>query len=110
MSHPDDLPKLTSSIEHSAASLEPWKCDFRLVRANGERIKWIRASSIPHKLDDGSVAWDGVIVDITSEQETLQRLSLHEQLLGQRRPISDCHRHGRQCNLLEQSRRGDLRL
>lgn len=38
------------------------------------RLRWIRAESVPRELDDGTVIWEGLLVDITALKDAEQRL------------------------------------
>ncbi|RAU18030.1 histidine kinase [Nitrincola tibetensis] len=71
--HPDDLDKVSNTIEYSADSLEYWQATFR-VRSEGNDYRWISGQARPERLMDGSVLWHGYLQDI-HEQE-LARLKL----------------------------------
>ncbi len=60
---PEDLPIVLHSIEISARTLEPWYCEYR-TRMNGQ-VRWIRGASQPRREEDGSILWNGVLLDIT---------------------------------------------
>ncbi len=62
--HPEERPAMIESISESAATLQPWRWEGRLVM-DGGRTKWIQASSRPAKQSDGTILWDGVVVDVT---------------------------------------------
>jgi PAS domain S-box-containing protein len=66
--HPDDLDALVHSIAISSATLEPWLHIFRVMSPDGESYKWIRGNSIPRKTDDGSILWNGTMIDITERK------------------------------------------
>jgi len=61
-----DLPRLNSTIAHSRATLEPWLCEYR-IHVGGE-VRWIRGNSVPARVSDRTVRWNGVLVDISSEK------------------------------------------
>ena len=61
------------AIMNSAASLTPYNVEHRILKKNGETV-WILASSIPRKLDDGSIIWDGIGLDITGRKQAEQAL------------------------------------
>lgn len=77
--HPDDAKRWWDAIASSAKSQAPYRIEVRLVRLDGE-IRWIRSAANVHREDDGTVVWDGVILDISDTKEYQQRLvaSLHE--------------------------------
>ena len=62
--HPEDLSGLRQSIDDSAESLLPWRWEGRLLLGD-ERTKWIQGASRPAKLSDGTIIWDGVVVDVS---------------------------------------------
>ncbi len=68
-----------ASIMESFTNLTPWLYEFPITTTRGEE-KWIRGHSIPEREPDGSVIWHGVLVDITANKKTEERLrdSLHE--------------------------------
>jgi PAS domain S-box-containing protein len=66
--HPDDRPGLDASIAASHETLEPWQWEGRMARASGE-FGWFQGSSIPRKLEDGSVLWNGLVLDVSETRE-----------------------------------------
>ncbi|WP_394688356.1 CheR family methyltransferase [Hoeflea sp.] len=63
--HPDDLERVTSIIENSIATGEPFQFDARLNRKEGE-IRKVRASGIPNKDSDQKVTGIfGIFQDMT---------------------------------------------
>jgi two-component system, cell cycle sensor histidine kinase and response regulator CckA len=71
--HPDDLQRVGASIQESAATLQPWRCVYRVqLPRGGER--WLRGDANPERLDDGSVLWHGHITDITETEHARERL------------------------------------
>jgi PAS domain S-box-containing protein len=76
--HPDDLPRMWDSIRHSAATLSRWRQEFRVLLPTGE-IRWMQGASQPTRLNDGSVCWNGVILDITEQKETEDALRQSEE-------------------------------
>lgn len=81
--HPDDLASVYESIIVSADTLEPWHC---IWRANvGGQIKWFQGDSRPEKQADGSILWDGLIIDITEckqAQEALEESAERERAIA----------------------------
>lgn len=67
--HPDDLERVSSTINHSAETLKPWHDVYRVNRPSGKVI-WVEGSSTPIKLEDGSVIWHGFIQDITERKKS----------------------------------------
>ncbi len=71
--HPDDAAALRDSVARSAAELAPWAWRGRVTRRDGE-LRWLHAQAQPRGLDDGSVLWDGVAVDVTEAAQTAEAL------------------------------------
>ncbi len=73
--HPDDRPGFDRSVAESAATLLPWKWEGCVLLPSGEQ-KWIQGASRPERQANGSVLWDGLLLDITerkrAEEETKQ--------------------------------------
>jgi signal transduction histidine kinase len=61
----EDVFDMMNSIYHSANTMTPWLFVFRIVHPADKKIKWIRGNSIPSKADDGSVVWNGTMIDIS---------------------------------------------
>lgn len=68
MLHPEDQAAVLLSIQDSAASLKPWKFEFRMQFPNGD-VRWLYGNSIPDRQQDGSVLWHGFITDVTEARE-----------------------------------------
>lgn len=65
--HPDDVTKVTETIEESAKNMTRWVCDYRVFLPKAG-CRWVRGESIPQKLENGTIRWRGQIVDITKEK------------------------------------------
>lgn len=72
--HRDDMPGFQAAVLQSASTLAPFAWVGRIMLGEG-RIKWIRAQSFPTRLADGSTQWEGVIVDVTEQQQAEQARS-----------------------------------
>lgn len=66
--HPDDLQPFVESIEISAQTMQQWNHEFRILRHYVETA-WLKGTSIPERLDDGSILWHGFITDITKDKQ-----------------------------------------
>ncbi|XOV93710.1 MAG: PAS domain S-box protein [Bacteroidota bacterium] len=68
----EDLPGMQDSIMNSAMSMTFWDHRWRIKTKSGN-IKWLNGRGIPKRLDDASVIWDSLILDITDlkKAETL---------------------------------------
>lgn len=75
--HPDDLNGFQQSVASSAATLTPWNWEGRFVLASGV-MKWVQAASRPEQQADGSILWDGLLLDITARVQTEAALQASE--------------------------------
>ena len=67
--HPEDLARITDSIQTSARTLEPWHLQYRVRYSDGVE-RWLLGNSVPEREPDGSVLWHGFITDITERKLT----------------------------------------
>ncbi len=78
--HPDDLIELQRLMAESVQNMAPKLWEGRAILASGE-TKWIKSVSRPELQADGSIIWDGVMLDITERQQAQLNLNLiNEQL------------------------------
>lgn len=75
---PDVLPELEASMLDSQQKLLPWLFECPVRTPMDE--KWLRGYSIPHREEDGSTHWQGVLVDITRKKQMEIALRNNEQL------------------------------
>ena len=75
--HPDDTEGFVRSNEHAQQSLEPYIHEARLLI--GDRIKWVRFESSPRRLENGSVRWTGVILEITEQRVAEETIRQNEE-------------------------------
>lgn len=75
--HPDDIEGFVRSNEHAQQSLKPYIHEARLLI--GDRIKWVRFESSPRRLENGSVRWTGVILEITEQRVAEETIRQNEE-------------------------------
>jgi len=76
--HPKDRQRLQEAQEASFRSGVPFNAEVRVVRPDGE-TKFLQMRSVPRRLDDGHLVWDGVVLDVTDRERAtadLHRLNL----------------------------------
>lgn len=64
---PDDAVRLKERTALSAKELSPNVEDFRAT-VPGRGLRWFQTNSQPRKTENGSIVWDGVILDITDRK------------------------------------------
>jgi|CXWL01.1.fsa_nt_gi PAS domain S-box-containing protein len=75
---PEDVGDLWASIRESSETLLPWKHEFRIVHTDGA-TRWISGNSIPESpRDDGSILWNGILIDITERKRVEETLHQRE--------------------------------
>ena len=81
---PQDRERYRRRVEEALETMTPVDMLLRFPDTDkGERF--IRSMSQPHRLDDGSVAWDGMFFDMTTEkyaEESLRYITYHDALTG----------------------------
>lgn len=70
---PEDRDRVITSIERSAKDLTPWQCEYR-VKLPGKPVQWLFGQSMPEKMSDGSVMWNGFNTDITERKKAAEAL------------------------------------
>ncbi|MEH1854344.1 MAG: AAA family ATPase [Nostoc sp.] len=76
--HPDDVASHQQSIMNSMQTLIPWEWSGRIVTPSGI-VKWIYGSARLELHTDGTLVWDGVLLDISVRKKA--ELALQEKSL-----------------------------
>ncbi len=77
--HPDDWRTFADSVAVSAQTLQPYHWVGRVIV--DQKIKWLQVDSKPERQPDGSILWDGLLIDITASQEASMALQQQKELL-----------------------------
>lgn len=80
MVHPDDIKTMYRSVQESARDQSKWTHQWRIVTPGGS-IKWLEATGMPSQLDDGSVLWNTVVMNVTVRKQAEQELIYSEHKL-----------------------------
>ncbi len=64
--HPEDLEYISKSIFKSYETLDTWEEQYRVILPK-KGLRWIRGTSNPQKMPDGSVLWHGYLHDVTEK-------------------------------------------
>ena len=70
----DEQKLFLAALARSAETLEPLDEEMAVFGA-GRRRRWLRGQSRPNRRPNGSVVWDGVMLDVTERKTAEQRLS-----------------------------------
>jgi two-component system cell cycle sensor histidine kinase/response regulator CckA len=76
--HPEDRASWQASIAQSAATLEPWHWEGRVILPSGEE-KWVQGAARSEGLPDGGTLWNGLLTDITERRRAAARLEESEE-------------------------------
>ena len=80
----EDRRGVVEAIGESRERLTPFWAEYR-YRHGGGGVRWLRSMSVPRRLEDGSVLWNGVALDVTSfkrvEEDLLESEALHRAIL-----------------------------
>lgn len=71
--HPEDVPNFQIAIAQAAAQMAPISYEHRIITPAGLE-KWCQAISRPEPQADGSLIWDGLVIDITERKATERAL------------------------------------
>lgn len=80
---PEDRDKIEKTLTECARSLSQWRCDYR-VRSK-DTVRWMRTIAVPEKESDGSICWQGVVINVDTEKRlalALEELSVTDELSG----------------------------
>lgn len=73
--HPRDLPGLQEAIAISTQTLENWEYEWLTITPSGKQ-KWLKGISKPERQPDGSILWDGCIIDVSDRKQAEIALQL----------------------------------
>ncbi|RIK46094.1 MAG: response regulator receiver protein [Chloroflexi bacterium] len=77
--HPDDRAWAIAANDHSNATGEPFRAEYRWIHRDG-RVVWIHDECVLVRADDGGpMFWQGVFVDITERKRMEEELREAEQ-------------------------------
>ncbi|MBE9205699.1 PAS domain-containing protein [Nostoc sp. LEGE 06077] len=84
---PEDMPRLEAAVNESMQHLSIFNVQLRICTPSGQ-IKWCHFRSSPRQLEDGRIAWDGLIVDVTEFKRTEEILRKNEALLEESQRVA----------------------
>ncbi|MDJ1173144.1 PAS domain S-box protein [Roseofilum capinflatum] len=75
--HPEDQPHFQDTIQQSADQLAPWKWEGRWLHPQ-KGMCWLQGASQPTLESDGSIIWDGLLMDISDRKQIEAQLQESE--------------------------------
>jgi PAS domain S-box-containing protein len=79
---PEDAQRWREALDRSAAAMEPFLLEVRVLAAAGAP-RWYRIAASPVLLQDGAVSWTGVALDLGEARPTARQRRGHEERLRQ---------------------------
>ncbi len=79
--HPLDRPSFEEALAASARTLTPWRWEGRYYKPNGEQ-RWLQTAARPTALPDGTLVWDGLLMDITNRKQ-VEAASIEQAVMEQ---------------------------
>ncbi|UIE38318.1 PAS domain S-box protein [Leptodesmis sichuanensis] len=76
--HPDDRAGMYTCAAESAATLQPFSHEWRLITPSG-LVKWVQVSARPERRQNGDIAWYGVLQDISDRKQVEAALRQSEE-------------------------------
>lgn len=78
--HPEDVARVSESIERSQESLSVWELQYR-VKGSSEDWQWVEGRATPERRPDDSTIWHGFIANIDEKKRAQLALQESEQQL-----------------------------
>ena len=66
--YPEDLEDFLNSVRQAGTAVEAWFHEWRILLPSGV-IKWVQGIAHPERQEDGSLLWDGILLDITEQKQ-----------------------------------------
>lgn len=83
MEHPDDVAGIEQAMVESAQTLTQFVHEWRIITPSAT-VKWVQAASRPEQQADGTIVWDGLIMDISDRKQAEAALQQSETELRQK--------------------------
>jgi len=86
---PDDRPSHRAAVEGANQTLTPWFHEHR-IHPSGQpgQLKWVRGQATPRLQPDGSVLWNGILMDITERKLAEEALRRNRTMLARAEAIT----------------------
>ncbi|MGB4065878.1 MAG: PAS domain S-box protein [Azonexus sp.] len=77
--HADDIGMVNEAIAASVGAMTPWRAEYR-VHHPSKGILWVDGHSMPQREPDGSILWQGYLMDITARKHSEEALRESERI------------------------------
>jgi signal transduction histidine kinase/ActR/RegA family two-component response regulator len=71
---PEFVDAVLKSVLVSSETMTPWVSEWQIVTPSG-KTKWLEGRGLPRKLDDGSIEWSTIILDVTERHSVDEALA-----------------------------------
>ncbi|WP_143467656.1 PAS domain S-box protein [Leptolyngbya ohadii] len=75
--HPDDLEAFKRSIAEAIEHNQQWYFQWRIVTPSG-KLKWVQGRARSERRSDGTIIWDGLLLDVTERKQAEEALTASE--------------------------------
>ncbi|MEO0988126.1 MAG: diguanylate cyclase [Cyanobacteria bacterium J06639_14] len=79
--HPLDRPSFNKTLTESVRTLATWSWEGRYYKSDG-KICWLQTAALPQALNDGTVVWHGLLMDITIRKQ-IEAASIEQAVMEQ---------------------------
>jgi PAS domain S-box-containing protein len=63
----EDMVTYRATLARSVDTMEPWFWEGRAIHSDGS-VRWVQVRARPRRIFDGSIIWDGLILDVTERK------------------------------------------
>ena len=78
--YPEDVNSVSTEIQKAITADKPWSINYRIVHKDGH-IRWVHENGRGIKNEHGDIVYlDGIILDVTKQKETEEKLRNSEEL------------------------------
>ena len=86
---PNDRPSHRAAVERANQTLTPWFHEHRIhPSGQPDQLKWVRGQATPCLQPDGSVLWNGILMDITEHKLAEEALRRNQTMLARAEAIT----------------------
>jgi PAS domain S-box-containing protein len=85
--HPEDRQGYLDGVARSAATLERFQYEWRVITPSG-KLRWLQARSQPERRPNGDICWHGVVLDISDRKVTEEALRHSEAALRRAQQVA----------------------